>query len=290
MTHGSTQGLLPDQVARFRRDGFLCPIDVFPPDEAAALRAAYEADERDLDGRAPRALRNYMLANPHLVMETPRRIATDPRVLDVAESLLGPDLLLWGSAWFTKEPGGGKVVTWHQDLTYWGMGETDHEITIWVALSSATAATGCMRFLPGSHRERLQPHVETFAEDNILTRGQEIAVEVDEAEAVIAALEPGQVSVHHGQVFHASGPNVGDDRRIGLVLNYIRPDTPAVGKARDHAMLVRGADRHQNRIAVCPPAGNFTPGAVTLYDEVVGAVSQTMMDGAARSIDHYPTA
>ncbi|MEM6422648.1 MAG: phytanoyl-CoA dioxygenase family protein, partial [Pseudomonadota bacterium] len=199
--------LSADQIEAFHRDGFLCPVDIFTTAEAEALRAAYEGDERSAPATLPRSAGDYFMASPHLVMQTPRRIATDPRILDAVESLLGPDLLLWDTAYFTKEPGSEKVVTWHQDLTYWGMGETDHEVTVWVALSPATAQSGCMRFVAGSHKTALQPHRETFADDNILSRGQEIAVEVEEAEAVVAALEPGQASIHHGQVFHASGPN-----------------------------------------------------------------------------------
>ncbi|MEO1774094.1 MAG: phytanoyl-CoA dioxygenase family protein [Pseudomonadota bacterium] len=282
--------LHPDQIAAFRRDGFLCPVAIFSPAEAADLRAAYETDERTAPADLPRPARNYFLASPHLVMETPRRIATDPRILDVVESLLGPDLLLWDTAYFTKEPGSEKVVTWHQDLTYWGMGETDQQVTVWVALSPATAASGCMRFVPGSQKTALQPHRETFADDNILSRGQEIAVEVDEADAVTAALEPGQVSIHHGQVFHASGPNRSDDRRIGLVLNYIRPDTPTTGRGQDSAMLVRGIDRHQNRLNVMPSAGDFAPSALALYDAVLGMQAEIMMDGAAQNDGRYALA
>lgn len=285
-----TGSLTPAQAAVYARDGFLCPVDIFTPGETEALRASYEAAEREWEGRLPQPAHTYFMASPHIVLETPRRIATDPRILDAVESLLGPDILLWDTAFFTKEAGSSKIVTWHQDLTYWGMGETDHEVTVWVALSPATAESGCMRFVPGSHLRNLVPHTETYAEDNILSRGQEIAVEVDEAEAVIAALAPGQASMHHGQVFHASGPNVSSDRRIGLVCNYIRPDTPAIGKGRDFAMLVRGADRTQRRVNMVPPPGDFTPGALALYDEALGARAGIMMDGATGTNDRYRTA
>ena len=90
-------------------------------------------------------------------------------------------------------------MSWHQDLTYRGMGETDHEVTAWVALSPATEASGCMRFVPGSHRQSIVEHTDTFAGDNLLSRGQEIAVEVDENDAVAAVLRPGQMSLHHGR-------------------------------------------------------------------------------------------
>ena len=127
--------------------------------------------------------------------------------LDAIESILGPDLLLWSCEYFIKEANSRNMVSWHQDLTYWGMDGSDHEVTAWVALSPATEHSGCMKFVAGSHRESLVPHTDTFADNNLLSRGQEIAVEVDEEDATIAALKPGQMSLHHGRMFHASGPN-----------------------------------------------------------------------------------
>ena len=157
------------------------------------------------------------------------------------------------------------------------MDGTDHEVTAWMALSPATAQSGCMRFVPGSHTEAIVPHADTFAEDNLLSRGQEIAVEVDEADAITAELQPGQMSVHHGRLFHASGPNTSADRRIGLVLRFIRPDTPSQGK--DFAMLMRGADRIGNRINVVPPPGSFTPDKLALYEEGLAAQTAALSAG-----------
>ena len=120
---------------------------------------------------------------------------------------------------------------------------------------------------------------DTFVANNLLSRGQEIAVEVDEAEAVVAALAPGQMSLHHGRLFHASGPNSSDDRRISLAMRYIRPDTPSTGLHRDFAMLMRGADRVGNRINLVPPPGSFTPAHLALYEEVLAAQTEVLADG-----------
>lgn len=106
---------------------------------------------------------------------------------------------------FIKEANSPHVVTWHQDLTYWGLDDTE-ELTLWVALSPSNIASGCMNFVPGSHNRQLVPHVDTFDENNLLSRGQEIAVAVDEADGVPVILGTGQASIHHGHLFHASGP------------------------------------------------------------------------------------
>lgn len=279
------------EVERYRRDGFLCPLQVLSPEEAAAHRAALEALEaRYAGGGLPRPLSQYLRVNAHLVFETARAAALDRRIVDAAESILGPDLMIWGVEYFIKEPGAGKIVSWHQDLTYWGMDGTDHEATAWVALSPATEASGCMKFVPGSHRQAIVPHVDTFAADNLLSRGQEIAVEVDEAQAVAAALQPGQMSLHHGRLFHASGPNVTGDRRIGFVVRFIRPDTPKAGKGQDFALLARGCDRALARVSMAPPPGDFAPDALALYEEVLAAQSPTLAEGAKSQVSFYGTA
>ncbi|MEM0922201.1 MAG: phytanoyl-CoA dioxygenase family protein [Pseudomonadota bacterium] len=285
-----TGSLTKAQIEAYRRDGYLCPIRVFGAEETRAQRATFEGLEAQFEGSLPRPVSAYCRTNGHLVMEQPRQIASDPRILDAVESVLGPDLLLWSAEYFTKEAGSQKVVSWHQDITYWGMGETDHEVTVWLALSPATAESGCMQFVPGSHRSSLVDHRDTFSADNLLSRGQEIAVEVDEADAVAAALEPGEISLHHGRLFHSSGPNTSADRRIGFVMRFIRPDTPSTGKGLDYAMLMRGCDRSLSRINVVPPAGDFSDAALALYEEVLGAQAATLTDGAAETVGQYEPA
>lgn len=261
----------------YSRDGYLCPIDVLSTEEATAHRAALETLEASDTSHLPRALGRYLRMNAHLTFPMALQTARDPRILDRVEAILGPDLMLWSAEYFIKEARSRQVVSWHQDLTYWGMDGSDHEVTAWLALSPATRDSGCMKFVPGSHRESLVPHHDTFAADNLLSRGQEIAVEVDEADAIAAELAPGQMSLHHGRMFHGSGPNTTDDRRIGFVMRFIRPDTPA--QSRDYAMLVRGADRVGNRINVAPPPGSFTRDQLALYEEIQGAQDTTLSAG-----------
>ena len=144
-----------------------------------------------------------------------------------------------------------------------------------------------MRFVPGSHKESLVPHEDTFAADNLLSRGQEIAVDVNEEDAIIAELQPGEMSLHHGRLFHASGPNTSDDRRIGLVIRYIRPDTPATGTGQDYAMLMRGVDELGVRSHVVPPPGSFTPANLALYEKVLSAQTVMLADGLSSAGQMY---
>lgn len=239
---------------RYARDGFVFPLDVMDPAAAKALRADYEAAEAELadDPERLKLLRTY----PAQVLPSFDALIRDPRITDPVASILGPDLMVWGASFFTKEPASSSIVSWHQDLTYWGLDDAQ-EVTAWVALSPATAASGCMKFVPGSHNQQIVPHVDTFAEDNLLTRGQELAVEVDEADAVHAELQPGQISLHHGRLFHASGPNTTDDRRIGFAIRFIIPAMKQETGDRSLVALVRGEDAYGHFTIATPPTGRL---------------------------------
>ena len=129
-------------------------------------------------------------------------------------------MVVWGASLFSKGPKTKNVVSWHQDLTYWDLDDAE-EVTCWVALTPVSKLNGCMRFIPGSHKQKIVPHNDTFDKNNMLTRGQEIAVEVDEADAVNIEINPGQASLHHGHLFHASGPNESSIPRIGFAIRYL---------------------------------------------------------------------
>jgi len=202
-----------------------------------------------------------------------------PRILDVVESILGPDIMVWGSTFFVKEPHSESYVSWHQDLRYWGF-DSDAQVSAWVALSPVTRENGCMRLVPGSHKGELVDHNDTFDESNLLTRGQEAAIPIDEQAVVHVELAPGQASFHHGRLLHASAPNRPDERRIGLAINYIAPHVRQVVAKTDFAMLVRGKDRFGHFQHVPSPAGDLTDDAVAWHRHILTAQNEALYDGA----------
>ena len=250
--------LEPDQVASYHRNGYLFPLETMSAGEAGAVRDAMEdvlARTRD----DPRLFR-YIFYASHLVVREVHDLARDDRILDRVQSVLGPDLLLWSSSLFIKEPGTPDHVSWHQDLRYWGLDDESRESTAWIAISEATESNGAMRFIPGSHETGSVEHRDTWREDIQLSRGQELAVEVDESKAVSVVLKAGQMSLHHGSLFHASGPNRTDATRIGVALRYITPEMKQVVGPVDYAMLVRGKDRF----------GHFRPKPEPVFDLETG--------------------
>ena len=280
-----TSLLTTEQIDAYRRDGYLFPLDVFGSGQVDAIRAELEQARRDavapgLEDEFSQLVRT----NAQYLLPFVHHVATAPQLLDRIESILGPDLLLWSAEFFIKGAHSDKIVSWHQDLTYWGLGDTDNEITAWLALSEVNVESGCMRFLPGSHHQKLLPHRDTFDANNLLSRGQEVAADVDEKEAVDVVLRPGQLSLHHGRIFHASGPNRSDRDRIGLAFRFLTPAVKQQVSQRDYAMQVRGIDAQHNWIHVAPPTRNFWPADLKLYRRIREDQSLALAAGASQEM------
>ena len=224
------------QQDAYHRDGFVAPINVCSEEEAAQIRAEIEAAE----ARWPNALDGAGRNNGHLALPVLDRIVHDSRILDAVEDILGPDILAAGSTLFIKEPHSGGFISWHQDARYAGM-EPHKWVTGWLAISNVTEENGCMQMIPGSHVEPLRDHVDTFGDDNLLTRGQEVQG-IDESHAVTVPLRPGQLSLHHPRIVHGSGPNTSSERRIGFALqSYIAPSVQQV-LGEMYVQRARGTD------------------------------------------------
>lgn len=229
--------LTEDQVAAYRRDGYLAPVPVMSETEARALRGTLETIEAGMGG----PLRGDLRHKAHLLFPFLAELIRHPAILDAVEDLLGPDILCWNTNFFIKEAETPSFVSWHQDSTYWGLSSPD-VCTAWVALTPSNFDNGAMAVIPKSHTMDQIPHRDTFDRHNLLTRGQEIAVEVDEREAVPLVLKPGEMSLHHVRLVHGSPPNPSPDRRIGFAVRYI-PTSLYQLEGTDSATLVRGEDR-----------------------------------------------
>jgi hypothetical protein len=262
--------LSDSQIAQYWDEGYLFPVSVFSAEEAASYRSELERIEQEWGAskKLPRPLANYKRVHSEIIMPLASRMALSPKVLDAVEGILGPNIMIWGAEFFIKEAHSKHIVTMHQDLTYWGFGETSDQVTAWIALSPSTVSSGCMDLVGGSHKKSLQAHNDTMAENNLLSRGQEIAVEVTEQEKTHVELQPGEMSLHHGQCIHGSGTNTSDDRRIGFAVRYINTNIRQQSLKREYAMLARGVDRTDSFTHFAAPTRLFDPAALALYEEI----------------------
>jgi ectoine hydroxylase-related dioxygenase (phytanoyl-CoA dioxygenase family) len=247
--------LQESQFQSYPEQGYVWPLRAFTDAEAEVVRQRFmEYWNRNMgrfEGSLPRE-RIWLTIDTHLALPWVCELALHPVVLDAVERVLGPDVLVWNTHWFPKFPGDRSYVSWHQDASYWGL-RPPQVTTAWIALSPSTCENGCLQVLPGSHLGELMPQTETYAVDNMLSRGQEITVEIDPAQTLSLELEPGEFSLHHIGIAHGSGANESDIPRIGLAVRYIAPQVEQAGPHRDLAMLARGEDRHGHFDLVAAP-------------------------------------
>ena len=154
-------------------------------------------------------------------------------------------------------------------------------MTTWLALSPASIEAGCMRVMPGTHRGETLSHEDRYHAVNMLTRGQEISADLDEDKVVFMPLETGQMSIHNYRLVHASGPNRSTDRRIGVSLHFVPPDTRQIVGDWDCATLVRGADPYGHFEEAPVPARDFDPAAVAFHEKAAKALSDVLYTGTA---------
>ena len=262
-------------IAQYERDGFYHPIRALGADEVARCRRDVEKVERERMDDIGGAFRH----KPHLLLKSLDAAVRNETILDVVEDMIGPDIFVWASLFFTKDPGDLRYVGWHQDSTYWGLSGPE-VVNVWLALSPATVANGAMKIVPGSHLKGQISHRETYNKKSLLTRGQEIETEIDEAAAVDIELQPGEISLHHIRVIHGSGPNKGDDRRMGFTIRYIPTHLHQI-HGRDRALLVRGKDTYGHFDHETSPDADLSEFAIQNYIAANEAHNAILYKGAA---------
>lgn len=239
------------QIDQYHAQGFIAPVDVIPEEEALEYAQRLQTAELEY----PEELNAENRNNPHLAFKFLDELVHHPLILDTVEDLIGPAFSLWGTVLFIKEPQSSHFVSWHQDATYMGVAPHNY-VTPWLALTPSNLETGCMSMIPGSHKDTIQPHEETFHENNILTRGQVIQT-VDESIAVDLILRPGQMSLHHATVIHGSQPNRSRQRRVGFAMQAYVPEGGRQLLGENYWLPMRGDCAQPDFIELERPAGDM---------------------------------
>ena len=227
-------------IKTYNEKGYLTPIDAISSQEAEKFRANYYRVQKQYDMDVNPILRS----KPHLVFPWLYDLVKSPAITGPVSSILGPNLLAWGTSFFAKPANEPGFVSWHQDANYWGL-EPHDVLTAWIAFTPSLRENGCMRIVPGSHLKGSLEHKDTFSEDNLLTRGQEISVHVNEKDATDIILSPGQMSLHHVSIVHGSDPNTSSIDRIGFAIRYISTNVKQNG-GRTSATMARGTDEYKH--------------------------------------------
>jgi ectoine hydroxylase-related dioxygenase (phytanoyl-CoA dioxygenase family) len=263
-----------DQIEHFHREGWLAPLRAIDAD--AAARAVEWLDSYEM--RHGVNMNRHLKIKGHLAAPWIVELARNPAILDAVEDLIGPDIMLFGASVFAKAGGDRSFVSWHQDSAYFGL-EPHQEVTAWVALTESNETNGALQVLPRTHIGPDLLHSESYAPENMLARGQSLAIE-DESGAVTLNLAPGEFSLHHERTAHGSKENSTTARRIGFAFFYI-PTHAHCPAGRRTALLVRGLDNYGHWDRDPLPQYDFDPPAYAAMLQAWGAYKDGNVKQAA---------
>jgi hypothetical protein len=252
--------LSAEHLLRYNQQGFVFPFQILSSSEVslycdliASLLATLDDEHHKLT-----------LRQPHLHFRWAYDLATDPRILDLVQDIIGPNIIVHTSSIFRKSGNDITWVPWHQDGHYWGLSRPSL-VSAWIALTESNVENGCVRVIPGSHDRRL-PHRTVPTPDSMLASGLRLEVEPDGSNVVNVSLSPGAISLHHVNLVHGSGQNHSDKPRIGFAVRYVVPE---VSQTLEHhrVVLARGRDDYHNyRLLDAPPTANIDDGIESLRE------------------------
>ncbi|HTE17382.1 MAG TPA: phytanoyl-CoA dioxygenase family protein [Armatimonadota bacterium] len=241
----------PEQVAAYREQGYVKIGRIFTHAEIDTLRAHVDEMIAALpEGKRPEGMDVPHFGDPWLF-----RYLADPRVLDVMEAFIGPDIVLWSSHFIAKPAGDGRAVPWHTDGAYWGSRLQPMEvITLWLAVDESRVENGCMRVIRGSHRD-VAAAMERYeqVDSNAHVFGFRLPPELTpEERAVDLELEMGEAHLHDAWTIHGSNANVSPLRRCGYTMRYMPAHVYHEPKGSHRIYLLRGQDRTGGRNVYAP--------------------------------------
>ena len=282
------KALTQQQVESFRHDGFLFPVPALTADEIATCLAGLDRLETALGSPVAEADVKW---RSHAYAHSPwfDTLIRHPRILDAIEDVIGPNILVWTSTFFIKEPHSPTFAAWHQDGTYFGL-EPKEQVCAWVALTDASAEAGCMEQLSSRGAPRQYHHAALGLANSINRAGQTIMEPFDQSNPAAMALRAGEFSLHHELAVHRSAPNNASHRRVGIGLNYVPTHVRVDGPVRCCAMLVRGEDTYGHFDLIDPPTAERDPAALAAHQRVSDRYRENYREQVRRHEQRYATA
>ena len=235
--NSSLRCLGSEEVETFNQEGYLKGIRIFGEDRVLANRDYFD---RLLAMVLAKGKNSYSIGGAHVVYGGVHDLSTSPEILDLAEDILGPNFVGVGAHYFCKLPWDRKVVSWHQDFSYWPL-NVAKVITIWLAIDDVDRGNACMQVVPESHHHGHLPFRESDPqENNVLNQTVDQVEQYGTPDCI--ELRAGEVSVHSSLLLHGSDANNSDRRRCGIALRYATVDVRGDASWQVKGVLCRGSD------------------------------------------------
>ncbi len=272
--------LTTEQVDFFNYNGFLSPVELLQPKELNSCLEGLRRFEDWLGAPVNHAKDFNFRSMNHCCLPWIADLAHDPRILDPIEALIGPDIMVYTSTFFIKDPGSPAITAWHQDSTYYGLTPPE-EVTVWIALTNASEEAGCLEALTFNGKPSQMRHAVHVVEHSVNRAAQSITDELA-VEGTLMPLKAGQFSMHHGLCLHRSAPNRTGERRVGLGMNFISPKLSGKLAKKPCAMLVRGEDRFGNFEHLPRPKGELDAEALSVHKYAIESYAKNYREEEAR--------
>lgn len=211
------------EINFYHEQGYVVPAFQLSEARIAALRANLDRVIEDNPGTRPEQLVSAHIERGNEGVKGSRvflELAKDPDILDLVEQLIGPDIILWGCQIFCKPPADGMEVPMHQDGQYWPIRPLA-TCTVWLALDDSMPENGCLRVVPGSHKDKNVYEHYRDKRDKLVLNQAVAAGQIDDNSAVDIALRAGQMSMHDVYMVHGSNANTSNKRRAGVAIRYM---------------------------------------------------------------------
>jgi ectoine hydroxylase-related dioxygenase (phytanoyl-CoA dioxygenase family) len=232
----STFALSKEQIQLFREQGYLQLDEISPPDEVKFIKDVYDRLFAEKAGRGQGAYFDAVssddddnkphtspqIIDPVLFAPELKKTIFRANALAIAKQLLGAKAYGSFEHAILKPPGIGAPTPWHQDEAF----RLDYapgydEISIWMPLQPVDTTSGCMEFLPGSHRAPVLRHGSPDNDPRI--HALACVDTFDTAKAVACALPAGGCTIHHARTLHHAGANTSPNPRRAYILGFALP-------------------------------------------------------------------
>ncbi len=236
------------ELSEFEKNGVSWPLSINQNFNLGELEKKYFLFQE----QAVKIFGKKQSLKPYLLSTFFDKISHQDEILKNVKSIIGENIYLWSSAFFCKEPKGGKIVSYHQDNPYWQL-TTDKVVTVWIALTESNKNSGALELFPKSHklglisnldvknpRESYLKGEKTTKDNDLLSYKQDLNIFLKKNKPQIVELSPGEYSIHHVNTVHGSGINKSDKYRIGYALRYISSSTKHSEEKKDRAMHIHG--------------------------------------------------
>ena len=260
-------------IKNFKKNGVAWPYELkqqFNPDELE--KKFFEFQKKSLE-----IFDRKISLKPHILSNFFYKLACDDNVLDKVKEIIGNNIYIWSSAFFSKAPGEGKIVSFHQDNPYWQL-TTTNVVTAWIALTNSDQFSGALQAVPKTHcmglikkldvknaRESYLKGEKTTPNNDLLSYSQNLEDFIKKNPPLTLNLKPGQFSIHHVNTVHGSGINESEKHRIGFAVRYVSSDTQHIEETKDFATHVMG-EKNDYYLDEITPDEEFTNKTIKQYE------------------------